>query len=180
MMVGRAIDQLFPKAETVPGEVALELRGLCCGEAVRDIDLTLRAGEILGIAGLIGSGRTELALTIFGITPATSGEILVKGKPVSIRSPSAARSLGIAYVPEDRGLQGLIRPQTVRENISLTILDRISRALLVDRGKENAGPGCDRALRHPRPRAGADCGSSPAAISRKSCWPNGWRPSPRC
>ncbi|HEY8016416.1 MAG TPA: sugar ABC transporter ATP-binding protein [Dongiaceae bacterium] len=138
MMVGRAIDQLFPKAETVPGEVALELRGLCCGEAVRDIDLTLRAGEILGIAGLIGSGRTELALTIFGITPATSGEILVKGKPVSIRSPSAARSLGIAYVPEDRGLQGLIRPQTLRENVSLTILDRISRLLLVDRGKENA------------------------------------------
>ncbi|HEY2112889.1 MAG TPA: sugar ABC transporter ATP-binding protein [Dongiaceae bacterium] len=138
MMVGRAIDQLFPKSETVPGETALELRGLCCGEAVRDIDLTLRTGEILGIAGLIGSGRTELALTIFGITPATSGEILVKGKPVSIRSPSAARSLGIAYVPEDRGLQGLIRPQTVRENISLTILDRISRALLVDRGKENA------------------------------------------
>ena len=138
MMVGRAIDQLFPKAETMPGEVALELRGLCCGEAVRDIDLTLRAGEILGIAGLIGSGRTELALTIFGITPATSGEILVEGKPVSIRSPSAARSLGIAYVPEDRGLQGLIRPQTLRENISLTILDRISRLLLVDRGKENA------------------------------------------
>ena len=122
----------------MPGEVALELRGLCCGEAVRDIDLTLRAGEILGIAGLIGSGRTELALTIFGITPATSGEILVKGKPVSIRSPSAARRLGIAYVPEDRGLQGLIRPQTLRENVSLTILDRISRLLLVDRGKESA------------------------------------------
>jgi len=118
--------------------VALELRGLCGAEAVRDIDLTLRAGEILGIAGLIGSGRTELALTIFGITPATFGEIRVEGKAVSIRSPAAARRLGIAYVPEDRGLQGLIRPQTVRENISLTILDRISRLLLVDRGKENA------------------------------------------
>jgi ABC-type sugar transport system ATPase subunit len=138
MMVGRAIDQLFPKVDSTPGEVALELRDLSCGEAVRDIDLTLRAGEILGIAGLIGSGRTELALTIFGITPATSGEILVEGKPVSIRSPSAARRLGIAYVPEDRGLQGLIRPQTLRENISLTILDRISRLLLVDRGKEKA------------------------------------------
>ena len=87
---------------------------------------------------MIGAGRTELALTVFGITPATSGEILVDGRPVSIRSPAAARRLGIAYVPEDRGSQGLIRPQTVRENLSLAILDRISRALFVDRVKEAA------------------------------------------
>jgi len=136
MMVGRAIEHLFPKSETAPGEVLLEVRNLCYRGVVRDISFSLHAGEILGIAGLIGSGRTELALTIFGITPATSGEILVEGKPVAIKSPGDARALGIAYVPEDRGLQGLIRPQTIRENISLAIIHRIAKALVVDRRKE--------------------------------------------
>jgi ABC-type sugar transport system ATPase subunit len=138
MMVGRAIDRLYPKIETEPGPAVLELRSLSYRDTVRDISLTLRAGEILGLAGLIGAGRTELALTIFGITPATSGEILVDGSPVSISSPAAARRLGIAYVPEDRGSQGLIRPQTVRENLSLAILDRLARLLMVDRPRETA------------------------------------------
>jgi len=138
MMVGRAIDRLFPKSAAAPGRTVLELRGLSCRDAVRDVSLTLRTGEILGIAGLIGSGRTELALTIFGVTPATSGEILIDGKPVAIRSPAAARRLGIAYVPEDRGLQGLVRPQTVRENLSLAVLERIARALFIDRARERS------------------------------------------
>jgi rhamnose transport system ATP-binding protein len=138
MMVGRVIDRLFPKAEAEPGPPVLELRRISYRQVVRDISLTLRAGEILGLAGLIGSGRTELALTIFGITPATSGEILIDGKAVGIRSPAAARGLGIAYVPEDRGLQGLIRPQTLRENLSLAILDRLARALFVDRARETS------------------------------------------
>jgi ABC-type sugar transport system ATPase subunit len=137
MMVGRVIDHLFPKGETVPGEPVLELRNVSYRNVVKDVSLTLRRGEIVGIAGLIGSGRTELALTIFGITPATSGEILIDGKPADIRSAGAARSLGIAYVPEDRGLQGLIRPQTLRENVSLAILDRLAKALFIDRGKES-------------------------------------------
>jgi ABC-type sugar transport system ATPase subunit len=136
MMVGRVIDHLYPPAEGTPGRVVLELRRLCHRDVVHDVSLTLRAGEILGLAGLIGAGRTELALTLFGITPATSGEIRVDGSPVAIRSAAAARRLGFAYVPEDRGLQGLIRPQTLRENLSLAILDRISRALLVDRQRE--------------------------------------------
>ena len=80
---------------------------------MRDISFELRRGEILGLAGLVGSGRTELALTIFGITPATSGEIALDGQPVAITSPRQARDLGIAYVPEDRGLQGLVRPMTI-------------------------------------------------------------------
>ncbi|MGE3832381.1 MAG: sugar ABC transporter ATP-binding protein, partial [Parvibaculaceae bacterium] len=136
MMVGRSIDQLFPKEDAPLGDTRLEVRNLSYGNAVRDISFTLRAGEIVGIAGLVGSGRTELALTIFGITPATSGEILVDGKSIVIQSPEQARDLGIAYVPEDRGLQGLVRPQTIAENISLTVLKKLARGFIVDRARE--------------------------------------------
>ncbi len=136
MMVGRSIDQLFPKVDAPRGRTLLETRNLSYRRAVRDVSLAVREGEILGIAGLVGSGRTELALTIFGITPATSGEIRVDGRPVVIDSPRAARDLGIAYIPEDRGLQGLIRTQTLRENVSLPVLDRISWATIVDRRGE--------------------------------------------
>lgn len=138
MMVGRSIDQLFPKEEAKIGEPRLELRHVSHGKSVRDISFTLRAGEIVGIAGLVGSGRTETALTIFGITPATQGEILIDGKPVTITSPQQALDLGIAYVPEDRGLQGLVRPQTIAENISLTVLKKLARSFIVDRRKEDA------------------------------------------
>jgi len=136
MMVGRSIDQLFPKVDAPRGRTLLETRNLSHRRAVRDVSLSVREGEILGIAGLVGSGRTELALTLFGITPATSGEIRVDGKPVVIDGPRAARDLGIAYIPEDRGLQGLIRTQTLRENVALPVLDRISWATIVDRRSE--------------------------------------------
>jgi rhamnose transport system ATP-binding protein len=136
MMVGRSIDQLFPKSAAERGRVLLELEHLSYRRVVRDVSLQLHAGEILGVAGLVGSGRTELALTVFGITPATSGLIKVDGQVVTIHGPRRARDLGIAYIPEDRGLQGLIRTQTVRENVSLAVLDRISRAGVVDRGRE--------------------------------------------
>jgi ABC-type sugar transport system ATPase subunit len=137
MMVGRSIDQLFPKQPAKIGAPVLELRNVSCGDAVRDVSLTLRAGEILGIAGLVGSGRTELALTIFGVTPATSGEIRLDGAPVRVDSPRRARDLGVAYVPEDRGLQGLVRPQTIAQNVALTVLDRLTRRFAVDRKAED-------------------------------------------
>jgi ABC-type sugar transport system ATPase subunit len=83
----------------------------------------------------VGSGRTELALTIFGITPATAGAILLEGKPVRIGSPEAARDLGIAYIPEDRGVQGLIRTQTIAENVALANLKKLTRGLFIDAAK---------------------------------------------
>ncbi len=135
MMVGRAIDKLYPVKQGTSGDTVLELKDVSYRSVVRDISFSLRAGEILGIAGLVGSGRTELALTIFGITPATSGAILLDGKPVTIGSPGAARDLGIAYIPEDRGLQGLIRIQTVTENIALANLKRLTRGIFIDSGK---------------------------------------------
>jgi rhamnose transport system ATP-binding protein len=138
MMVGRPLDRLYPPKIGKSGDVALEVRNLSYRNAVRDISFSMRRGEILGIAGLVGSGRTEAALTIFGITPATSGEILLEGQPVTIASPEAARDLGIAYVPEDRGLQGLVKSQSISENIALANLKQLMRGWFVDSGKVKA------------------------------------------
>jgi rhamnose transport system ATP-binding protein len=138
MMVGRRIEALFPKAEATRGKVMLELNGVVRRPATKGVSLRLHAGEILGIAGLVGSGRSELAEVIFGMTPAEEGEIRVEGRPVTIASPSDAKYLGIAYVPEDRGRQGLVRPMAVAENVSLASLRRISRNSFIDRKAESA------------------------------------------
>jgi ABC-type sugar transport system ATPase subunit len=137
MMVGRTIDQLFPKVETRIGAPVLEVRGLSRRPATREVSFTVRAGEIVGLAGLVGSGRSELAQVIFGMTPADSGQIIMNGKPVRIRTPRQAMDLGIAYVPEDRGTQGLIRPMRIRENVSLAMLRQLSRAQFIDRRAEH-------------------------------------------
>jgi rhamnose transport system ATP-binding protein len=131
MMVGRPIDSLFPKIDAAIGQTVLEVRNLNHGRRVRDISFSLRRGEILGIAGLVGSGRTELALTLFGMTPATSGEILVEGRAVRIASPRQARDLGIAYVPEDRGSQGLVKAMAIRKNVSMAIIERLSAGIFI-------------------------------------------------
>ena len=136
MMVGRPIDSLFPKAEAAIGETVLEVKKLNHGRHVRDISLSLRRGEIVGIAGLVGSGRTELALTLFGMTPATSGEIVLDGQPVRISSPHQARDLGIAYVPEDRGLQGLVKPMALRKNVSMATIERVSSGIFIKAAAE--------------------------------------------
>ncbi|MDB5540749.1 MAG: D-ribose transporter ATP-binding protein [Devosia sp.] len=132
MMVGREIDHLFPRGEPNIGEVLLRVDHLGFGARVRDISFELHKGEILGLAGLVGSGRTELALTIFGITPATSGTITLDGQPVTISSPKQARNLGIAYVPEDRGLQGLVRPMTIAQNNSMASLHNVARGIFIN------------------------------------------------
>ena len=136
MMVGRRIDQLFPKVEARFGDIVLELENVVRHPTTRGVSLKLRAGEILGIAGLVGSGRSELAEVIFGMTPADSGAIRVDGKPVSIASPSDAKHLGIAYVPEDRGRQGLVRPMTLAHNVSLASLRRVSSSTFINRRAE--------------------------------------------
>jgi ABC-type sugar transport system ATPase subunit len=138
MMVGRAIDQLFPKPEPMIGETVLRISGLSFGDRVQDASFELRRGEILGLAGLVGSGRTELALTVFGITPATSGSIEIDGRPVTITSPGQAKRLGIAYVPEDRGLQGLVRPMTIAQNVSMAALRRVARGIFLNLRAETA------------------------------------------
>ena len=138
MMVGRPLDRIYPPKQGLDGEVILELRGVSYRNVIRDISLQLKRGEILGLAGLVGSGRTETALTIFGITPATSGQVVVDGKVQHIASPEAARDLGIAYIPEDRGQQGLIRTQTIEDNVALPNLKRLMRGFIVDAAKVTA------------------------------------------
>jgi rhamnose transport system ATP-binding protein len=137
LMVGRELATVFPKRATAPGDVALELRNLCCDAAgVRNANLTVRAGEIVGLAGLVGSGRTELARTIFGLTPADSGEIRLKGKPVQIGNAADAIAFGLAYVPEDRRRHGVIPELPISSNVTLAILSRLSSGGSIDFAEE--------------------------------------------
>ena len=136
MMVGRTIENLFPKQAAVIGDVVLEVRQLNRPPLTRDISFSVRAGEIVGLAGLVGSGRSETAQVIFGVLPAESGEILLRGAPVKISRPSEAVDHGIGYVPEDRGHQGLIREMTIRENTSMAVLDTVSTNTFISRTRE--------------------------------------------
>jgi rhamnose transport system ATP-binding protein len=135
-MVGRTIDNLFPKLDSQFGAPVLEVRDLWREPYTKGVSFQVRAGEIVGLAGLVGSGRSELAQCIFGMLPAQSGEIRVNGQKVSLRHPGHAIKLGIAYVPEDRGTQGLVRPMSVRENTSLAVLRSLSRGGFIRRGAE--------------------------------------------
>jgi rhamnose transport system ATP-binding protein len=139
MMIGREISAVFPKRQVRLGDTALEAQHLGCGASgVRDISFHLRAGEILGIAGLIGSGRTELAQVLFGLTPADSGRIALRGREAVIASPGDAIAHGIAYLPEDRRRHGVIPEMSVAANCTLAGLDEFTRAGLLDFGQEQS------------------------------------------
>ncbi|BCW66762.1 ribose ABC transporter ATP-binding protein [Arthrobacter sp. NicSoilB4] len=137
-IVGKKIEgQLtYQQRERDPASASpvLEARGLTCGKRVRDVSFTLHAGEILGLAGLMGSGRTELARVLFGIDSLESGEILIRGKKAVITSPRRAIDAGLALIPEDRRDQGLVLDHSVRDNLLLPLLDNIKRGPLLDTG----------------------------------------------
>jgi rhamnose transport system ATP-binding protein len=133
LMVGRELASVFPKRTVAIGDVALELRGVTHdASGVRDVSLDVRRGEILGLAGLVGSGRTELAEVIFGLRPADRGHILLQGQPRTIGSPRDAIEAGIGYVPEDRRQHGVVLEMSVAANASLASLGGISRRGLID------------------------------------------------
>ncbi len=111
---------------------ALELRGVTAGPRVQGISFSVGPGEIVGLAGLMGSGRTELARALFGIDPMTAGEVLVRGRAVSLANPRRAIAAGIAMIPEDRRAQGLVLDHSVRDNLLLPLLGRFRRGPLVD------------------------------------------------
>ena len=126
MMVGREISDLYPRAESAPGNIVLSLRNVgCAASAVRDVTLDVHAGEIVGLAGLVGAGRSELARVLFGVTPADTGEILLGGQRITVRSPEEAVALGIAYVPEDRRRHGVILEMPVAANMTMAIHRRM-------------------------------------------------------
>jgi len=126
MMVGREMTQIYPPGSSTPGEPVLELRDVgCAASGVQGVSFDVRAGEVFGLAGLVGAGRTELARILFGITPADTGEIRLRGRPIHPRSPRAAVAEGIAYVPEDRRRHGVVLELPISANLSMAIHHRL-------------------------------------------------------
>lgn len=120
MMVGREMTQIYPPSESAPGDIVLALREVgCAASGVREVSLEIRAGEIFGLAGLVGAGRTELARVLFGLTPADRGEIMLNGERVTLSSPQDAVARGIAYVPEDRRRHGVVLEMPIAENMTM-------------------------------------------------------------
>ena len=137
-MVGREISNIFPKLETEIGDVAIEVRNLTRHGVFENISFKVHRGEIYGLAGLIGAGRTEVARVIFGLDPFDSGEIFIEGKPVRIKNSTDAINNGIAMVSEDRKNEGLVLVRSCTENIALANLKKISPGLLLDLKKEKS------------------------------------------
>ena len=127
LMADREVPEYFPKQKAKLGEELLRVEALNRGKQLRDISFSLRRGEVLGIAGLLGAGRTELARVIFGVDTIDSGRVFVKGQQVRIQSPADAIRLGIGFLTEDRKTQGLVMVLSLRENISLTSVEQLSR-----------------------------------------------------
>jgi rhamnose transport system ATP-binding protein len=139
LMVGRDIQAIFPKGDVPIGEIALDVRKLGCRAAgIHDVTFEVRRGEILGIAGLVGSGRTELAETLFGLTPCDDGAIALQDDIMRIESPAEAIRMKLGYLPEDRRRHGVVMEMPVAANISLANLDAVSRHGLIDHALERS------------------------------------------
>ncbi|MFJ9817645.1 sugar ABC transporter ATP-binding protein [Streptomyces sp. NPDC101151] len=135
-MVGRDLDELYPKQDVTPGELALCVRRLTREGVFADVSFSVRRGEIVGLAGLVGAGRTEVARAVFGVDRWDAGEVEVDGRRLTKGAPSTAMAAGLALVPEDRRAQGLVMDMSIERNIGLTGLR--TKAGLVDRGAERS------------------------------------------
>ncbi|HER25125.1 MAG TPA: sugar ABC transporter ATP-binding protein [Candidatus Atribacteria bacterium] len=136
MVIGRSLEQMYPKIEAEKGDIILKVENLTKIGVFKNISFNLHKGEILGFFGLVGAGRSEVMQTIFGIDTKTSGEVFINGEKISITNPSDAMNHSLAYLPEDRQIQGAILAMNIRENITLPIIDRISRHIFLDRNRE--------------------------------------------
>ena len=138
LMVGRSLETLYRRADdgVELGDELLRVEGLTLPGAFRDISFSVRAGEVVTLAGLVGAGRTEIAQAIFGIAPAESGRIWVEGTEVKAENARQMLSLGVAYLPEDRDGQGLVTQFSIEQNITLPIMRRLSRFSFVSRRAE--------------------------------------------
>ncbi len=135
-MVGRKVDNLYPKNTTEPGEVILDVKNLSKEGVFHDISFNVRRGEILGFSGLVGAGRSEVMRAIFGIDLYDSGEVYVEGKAVNIKKSADSIKSGIALLSEDRRADGIIPIRSIRENISLAFVDQFVKGMLVNKKKE--------------------------------------------
>ena len=142
LMVGRRVETMFPPARQTFGEPALRVEGLRSGAKVQDVSFQVRAGEVLGLAGLVGSGRTETARAIFGAEGRDGGSVIVNGRTPTIRSPRDAVRAGIGLVPEDRKGQGVVTALSVRQNATMPVLGRFTNRLgMINRQTERASVG---------------------------------------
>ncbi|WP_051218277.1 sugar ABC transporter ATP-binding protein [Nocardioides insulae] len=137
LMVGREVSDLFPKTETEAGDVVLEVEGLSSLGTFHDVSFSVRAGEIVGLAGLVGAGRSEIARAVFGIDGYDAGSVRLSGKRIPPRRPTASIRAGMALVPEDRRQQGLVIDQSVARNIAALIRTRLTRLGLITSRAEN-------------------------------------------
>jgi len=140
MMIGRAIDvaEAPPASRQAVAPEVLRVSGLSSQGKFSDVSFALRPGEVLGLAGLVGAGRSEIAQALFGLDPGAVGEIHIEGLRVDIKTPGRAMALGLGLVPEDRKRQGLVLDMSARSNITLPVLERLSRATLVLEGQERS------------------------------------------
>ena len=138
MMVGRQLTSYYTRDYGAPTEAILEVRGLSNEKLLNDVSFELKKGEILGFAGLVGAGRSEVMKCVFGIDPFVKGEIFIEGKPVNIKNPDDAMRLGIGFVPESRKIEALFPVMSVMYNITLKSLEKFIRGIFVDHEKEAA------------------------------------------
>lgn len=136
-MVGRNLDDYYPRPNAVLGDVALDVKNLCRTGVFHKINLQVRRGEIVALAGLMGAGRSEVIRAIFGIDPVDSGEVSINGKPLTLGVPALAVAAGLAMVPEDRRAQGLVMNASIARNATLTIIDRLTRMGFMPRQAES-------------------------------------------
>lgn len=136
MMVGRTLDQIYPKETVEMGEVVFQVKNLTSRKTFQNVSFNVKAGEILGVSGLMGAGRSEIMNAIFGIDSYDSGEIILNGKKLNIKSPSDAIASKIAMVSEDRKLYGLVLCRSIKENITLPNLKELYKGLFINRKKE--------------------------------------------
>jgi ABC-type sugar transport system ATPase subunit len=141
MMAGRSIDEMYPRTHAVEPEPVLELRGLRLATHTPPIDLVVRRGEVVGLGGLVGSGRTELAKSVFGARRFHSGDVRYLGRKTNGWSPAWLIRAGMAYLSEDRKTEGLIPPMSIRENLSLASLRSVAKLGFLSRPREERQAG---------------------------------------
>ena len=145
MMIGREIGERYPQRDAVIGEEVLRVEGLTHQKFFRDVNFSVRAGEVLGVSGLMGAGRTEIMQTIFGNMPLASGKIFINGEEVHIKNPRQAIASGIGFITEDRKTEGLLLEKSIAENIEITNLNKVSKNAVMNKkaGKELVQKGID-------------------------------------